>query len=89
MIAPSMVNLILEHLRTALQASLIDNVPADDPTRAGFVKIGPYQGTPAPDEGRITISIHENDPDRIVHAGISGMNDDWSDDMDLIEIVGA
>jgi hypothetical protein len=89
MIAASIVNLILEHLRSSLQATLIDNIPADDPTRAGFVKIGPYQGTPAPDEGRITVSIHENDPDRIVKAGVSGMNDDWSDIMDIIEIGGA
>jgi hypothetical protein len=89
MITASIVNLILEHLRDVLQAALIDSIPADDPTRAGFVKIGPYQGTPAPDEGRITVSIHENDPDRIVKAGVSGMSDDWSDEMDLIEIGGA
>lgn len=89
MIAPSIINLILEHLRGALQASLIDSIPVDDPTRAGYVKIGPYQGSPAPDEGRITISIHENDPDRIVKAGVTGFSDDWSDEMDLIEIGGA
>jgi hypothetical protein len=82
---------ILQHLRVRLQEALIDEVPVSDASRAGFVKIGPYQGTPAPDEGRITVSIHENDPDRIVHAGVSGMNDDWSDSIeeDGIEIGGA
>ena len=61
------VDAILEHLRSALQANLIDSMSAGDDTRAGFVKIGPYQGDPTPEEGRITVSIHENDPD-----GISG-----------------
>ena len=83
------VDAILEHLRSALQANLIDNVPAGDDTRAGFVKIGPYQGDPTPEEGRITVSIHENDPDGIVNSGVTAMQRDWSDDMDMIEIGGA
>lgn len=83
------VNFILEHLRDQLRAALIDNIPEDDPTRAGAVKIGPYQGEPTPEEGRITFSVDENDPDRIVKAGVSGMNEDWSDDVDLVECGGA
>jgi hypothetical protein len=85
----AIVNGVLEHLRTGLQAALIDDIPADDPTRAGHVKIGPYQGDPSPDVGRITISIHENDPDSIVKAGVTAMSGDWSDDVDIVEIGGA
>jgi len=84
-----MINKIMEHIRDEMQAGLIDNIPADDPTRAGFVKIGSYQGEPAPDEARISISIHENDPDGIVKAGVSGMSGDWSDEVELIECGGA
>ena len=82
------VDAILAHLKNALQASLIDSVPDDD-ARAGFVKIGPYQGDPTPEEGRITVSIHENDPDGIVNAGVTALPRDWSDDVDMIEIGGA
>ena len=84
-----MINEILVHVRGEMQAALIDNIAEDDPARAGFVKIGPYQGNPAPDEGRITVSIHENDPDRILNAGVTGQNEDWSDTMDIIECGGA
>ena len=84
-----MINAIMEHLRDELQAGLIDHIPADDPTRAGAVKIGPFQGNPSPEEARISVSIHENDPDGIVKGGVSGMSGDWSDEMDLIECGGA
>jgi hypothetical protein len=83
------VDAIMNHVRDRLQAVLVDNVPADDPTRAGCVKVGPYQGEPAPDEGRITVSIHENDPDGIVKGGVTAMPGDWSDEMDIVEIGGA
>jgi hypothetical protein len=84
-----MINKILEHLRAGMQAGLIDNVPEGDPARAGYVKIGPYQGDPTPDEGRITISIHENDPDSIVKSGVTGFDDDWPDEVSLVECGGA
>lgn len=80
---------ILEHLKNEMHSALIDNVASDDPARAGFVKIGPYQGDPTPEEGRITVSIHENDPDGIVKGGVSALASDWSDDMDMVEIGGA
>jgi hypothetical protein len=83
------INAILEHLRGEMQAGLIDGIPAGDPTRAGFVKIGPYQGNPSPEEGRITVAIHENDPDRIINGGVTGMRDEWSDGLDLVECGGA
>jgi hypothetical protein len=83
------INLILERVKSELQGALIDNIPADDVTRAGHVKIGPYQGDPSPEEGRITVSIHENDPDGIVSSGVSGMSGDWSDDVEIIECGGA
>lgn len=84
-----MINKIMERIRDGMQAGLIDGIPEDDPTRAGFVKIGAYQGEPSPDEARISISIHENDPDAIVKSGVSALNSDWSDQIDLIECGGA
>lgn len=84
----SIHNAILERVRDEFQAKLIDEIPTDDAARGGAVKIGPYQGNPAPDAGRITISIHENDPDRILKAGVTGQNEDFSDDVDMIEIGG-
>jgi hypothetical protein len=84
-----MINAIMEHIEAGLQAGLIDNIPAEDLARAGFVKIGPYQGNPSPEEARISVSIHENDPDGIIKGGVSALQRDWSDEMDLIECGGA
>lgn len=85
----SIHNAILEKLRDALIKDLITDIPTSDTARAGSVKIGPFQGDPTPDEGRITISVHENDPDRIAKGGVTGMNDEWSDDAEMIEVGGA
>jgi hypothetical protein len=84
-----MINAIMTYIRGQMQAALIDNVDEEDPTRAGRVKIGPYQGDPTPDEGRITISIHENDPDQILKTGVGKLDDEWSDDVNLVECGGA
>ena len=84
-----MINEVLEHLRSEMQAVLIEEVPEDDEARAGFIKIGPVQGDPSPDEARITVTIHENDPDRIINGGVTGMRDEWSNEIDTIEIGGA
>jgi hypothetical protein len=79
---------VLEHTRDALEVALITNVAEDDLARAGVVQIGPIQDDPTPDEARISVTLHENDPDRLVKA-VTGMTDDWSDEIDEIEIGGA
>ena len=73
---------ILERLRASLQAALIDNIPADDPARAGVVILGPLQGDPMdPDVARISIELYENDPD--------GFDEDpWSDEVEDEEYGG-
>jgi hypothetical protein len=85
----SMVLGIMERVEERLKKTLIDDIAPNDPTRAGAIKIGPFQGDPAPDVGRITISIHENDPDRIAKGAVTGMNEDLSDSLDDVEIGGA
>jgi hypothetical protein len=82
-------DVILEYTRDALEVALITNIAADDVARAGVVLIGPIQDEPAPDTARISITLHENDPDRLLSGAVTGMTDDWSDEVEEIEIGGA
>lgn len=77
--------LILEKTRAELQTALIDSISTSDPARAGVVKIGPLQGDPDPDVARISITIHENDPDIIAESSTKY----WDDEPEEIEIPGA
>ena len=81
-------DLILEKIQTSLTTVLITNV-TDTNTKAGVVKIGPLQGDPAPDTARISVTIHENDPDAIIKGAVSGMTDNWSDQVEEMEVGGA
>ena len=92
---------ILLHVQAALRKALIEDVtalPPDDPEAppitpdpavAGIVCIGPLQGEPAPDEARISVTLHENDPDAMIGGAVSSLSGDWSDAVDEIEIGGA
>jgi len=80
---------LLEHTRDALIATLQTNIDEADPTRAGVVQIGPIQQDPTPDDARVSVTLHENDPDRLIKGSVTGMTDDWSDEIDMIEIGGA
>ena len=60
-----------------------------DVARAGAVLIGPIQDDPSPDSARISVTLHENDPDRLIKGSVTGMTEDWSDEVDDIEIGGA
>ncbi len=80
-------DVILEKLQAELTTALITNV--SDNTQAGAVKIGALQGDPAPDTGRITVTIHENDPEAIVGGGVTGMKDSWNDEVVEMEVGGA
>jgi hypothetical protein len=80
-------DLILEKLRGELQKALIDDLAADDPTRAGVVKIGPLQGDPDPDIARISVTLHENDPESDIDAD-PNRQERWQDDVEETEVGG-
>jgi hypothetical protein len=83
-----MINsLIMDKVETELQAACIDNLDASDTTRAGVVQQGPLQGDPDPDEARISITLHENDPDQL--QGLNANPSSWEDKVEEVEIGGA
>jgi hypothetical protein len=87
-----MHDLILLHVQSALQKSLIDDPKVTDdkdPAIAGVIKLGPLQGDPTPDDARISVTLHENDPDAFIPGEVTGMTDGWDDEVDEIEIGGA
>jgi len=64
-----------------LTDALITNVEPDDDAIAGAIVLGSLQGDPMdPDEARISVEIHENDPDVTDHS--------WDDDVFEVEIGG-
>jgi hypothetical protein len=69
---------VMDKLVAELQRVMIDDLIEDDPTRAGKIMLGPLQGNPDPDVARISITVHENDPDYIV--GGSGPAKIWDDE---------
>jgi hypothetical protein len=82
-------NEILKTVETALNAALITDVGSSDVAAAGIVKLGSLQGEPDPDTARISITLHENDPDRFIPGAVTGLKDDWSDEVEFVEIGGA
>jgi hypothetical protein len=78
-------SLIINRIVEALQANLIDNIPADDPAIAGVIMKGPLQGDPDPDEARISVTVHENDPDAIYGGAPTQMKDAWVDEIAEVE----
>lgn len=80
---------IMTFLEEELQNALIDAIPTDDDARAGVVMLGPLQGDPDPDVARISITIHENDPDVVYKPGTSGMADAWDDEVAEVECGGS
>jgi hypothetical protein len=93
-------NAILVYLRDGLQKGLIDDIsditdPTDktktipDPTRAGYVMIGPPQADEtAPDVARIGVSLYTNDPDVISGGAPTGLGKNWEDTVEYVEIGG-
>lgn len=80
---------IADFLEETLQEALIDGVLSDDDARAGVILQGPLQGDPDPDAARISVTIHENDPDVVYKSGTSGMSDAWEDEVAEIECGGS
>jgi hypothetical protein len=77
--------LIMSRIQSHLEAILRDGYTIFDSTRVHTIQIGPLQGDPDPDEARIFIELFENDPDKIVNGATTGMDGDWSDNVDEIE----
>jgi len=71
---------ILNYFVAQLQATCIDPFPDSDPSKAGVVKLGPLQGEPEPDVARISIEVHQNDPDDLER---------WLDEVVEVEIPNA
>jgi hypothetical protein len=81
---------ILAHLQQSLQETMIDDLPEDDQTRAGVVMQGPLQGEPEPDTARISVTIHENDPDGFYgKGGASTLSSGWEDEISEVECGGS
>ncbi len=80
---------VLEYVRDALISALITGVPDGDPTKAGAVKIGHLQGEPGPDEARISVTVHENDPDKFVSGSLTSIDGSWDDEPLEIEVGGS
>ena len=81
---------IVNHVVEQLECALINDVPADDPARAGIVIPGPLQGDPDPDQARISVSVYENDPDGFFgKAGTSANSDGWNDEVAETECGGS
>ena len=80
---------IMDKLEDELQAAIIDDILFNNDTQAGVVKQGPLQGDPEPDDARISVEIHENDPDSSYGTGnVSSMGEGWTDEVDEVEIGG-
>ncbi len=81
-------DLVLVYVRDALKKALIDDISDDDPAKAGIVTIGELQGDPTPDDARISVTLHENDPEAAISGVVSGLKGAWYDEVDEIEIGG-
>lgn len=78
-------HLIIDRIVENLQETMIDNLPEDDAARAGIITKGPLQGDPDPDQARISISVHEGDPDSVYAGSFTSMKDAWVDEIVEIE----
>jgi hypothetical protein len=78
-------DLILQKVIDELQKALIDDLPVDDPSRAGVVQRGPLQGDPDPDIARISVTVHENDPDEFYPGSVTSLKGSWADEIAELE----
>lgn len=87
--------LIMDRVVDGLTYFMIDSRDPSDPAIPGLIQIGPLQDDPGPDEARISITIHHNDPDEFVQGTPTQTNRQWGDEIyredgvPVIEIGGA
>jgi len=82
---------IMDRVQEALDEALINNIPNTSPIKGGVVKQGSLQGDPDPDVARISVTVHENDPDRFFGSDNTSAfgSSEWEDEVDHVEIGGA
>ena len=80
---------ILNTVKDALEQAMITDVGSGDSAVVGIIKLGDLQGEPDPDTARISMRLYENDPDRFISGAVTGLKDDWSDEVVEVEIGGA
>jgi hypothetical protein len=80
---------ILSHVQDELERILITEIDDDNDTAVGVVKLGPLDGDPEPDDARIGITLHENDPDSFISGALTGMSGKWDDELEYAEIGGS
>ena len=80
---------ILKRAETHLIQVLMTDIDLSDPARPGYVGIGETQGEPGdPDELRIQITLHENDPDDFEERDPRGIEWYSHDETDFSQEVG-
>lgn len=80
---------IMDKVQAYLEANMVDAIDPEDPDYTSLVKLGPLQGDPDPDEARIFVTIHENDPDTFITGVVTGMDGKWVDEIEFREIGGS
>jgi len=78
---------ILEHVRSNFETDLIDNV--SDDAKVHQVILGPVQDDPDVADARLSVTLHENDPDGVYKPGNTNMTNEWVDDVAEIECSGS
>jgi len=68
---------ILEHIKANFITDLIDNV--SDNAKVYQVVLGPIQDDPDVSEARLSVTLHENDPDGVYKPGSTNLTDSWED----------
>jgi hypothetical protein len=81
--------IIMEKVKTVLTDELITKIISSDKAVPGSISLGPLQGNPDPDQARISVTIHENDPDEILGGEPSGSSRDFADVIEEVEIGGS
>jgi hypothetical protein len=82
-------DVIIDAVETALADAFMYDLPLDDISRAGVVRKGPLQGDPDPDEARISVTVHENDPDRYYGKQGTSESGTWDDEVKELECGGS
>jgi hypothetical protein len=76
---------ILDAVQAQLVLDLITNVDPADNAIPSVVQQGPQQTDPDPADARISITLHENDPDGVYKPSNTNLTDAWVDTVAEIE----
>lgn len=82
-------DVIMDALEIELEDAFMYDLPLDDTTRAGTVLKGPLQGNPDPDKARISVMVHENDPDHYYGKQATSETGTWDDEVLEVECGGS